>query len=144
MSRQEAVAPGETVRSGDLEAVVVDVDLDAADAVLAMSDFPEPPAAGNRFVLITVRVRHAGEGDETLRASSGDFKITGSKNTLYDGFNEHSCGFIDGELSEELFAGGEAEGLVCFQVPSDETSLILVLNPFFSFEDGDRRFMALE
>ena len=96
-------------------------------------------------MLITVRVRHAGEGAETLQVSSGDFKITGSRNVLYDNFSdEHSCGFIDDDLSGELFAGGEIEGSVCFQLAEDESDLILVVDPFFSFEDSDRRFIALE
>jgi uncharacterized protein DUF4352 len=143
-SREEAVPSGDTVRTLDLEATVIEMNLDATEEVLAQYEFAEQPAPGNRYVLITVRVRHAGGGPETLTVSSSDFKITGSGNILYDNFNDHSCGFIDGELRGELFAGGELEGHVCFQVPQSETALILVADPFFSFEDSDRRYLALE
>lgn len=143
-SRDEAVAIGDTVASGDYEATVLGVDLDAADDVLALNEFNDPPRSGQRFVLATVRVRHAGTGSETISVSSSDFKLTGSANVLYDSFGDASCGFIEGEIAGEMFPGGEIEGTVCFQVPQDETSLILVAQPFFSFDDGDRRFLALE
>ncbi len=143
-SREEAVPVGDSVRSVDLEATIVEADLDATEQILARYEFADPPATGNRYVLLTVRVRHAGEGSETIVASSSDFRITGSRNILYDGFSDNSCGFIEGELQGELFSGGEVEGLVCFQLPQDEVDLILVLHPFFSFEDSDRRYLALQ
>jgi hypothetical protein len=143
-SREDAVAIGDSVRSGDLEITALDANLDAEDAVLALSEFNDPPRPGYRFVLIDVRVRHAGDGAETISVSSGDFRLTGSENVLYDGFGDSSCGFFDGQVQGEMFAGGALEGTVCFQVPEDETDLILVAQPFASFDDEDRRFIALE
>jgi hypothetical protein len=144
-SRDEAVALGETVRAGDLEVTVLDADLDAAEAVRAQNEFNDPPRPGNRFVLVRVRVRHVGDGEETIQASTSDVKLTGSRNVLYDNFGDASCGaFLEGELRGEMFPGGTLDGLVCFQIPRDETDLILVAQPFFSFEAGDRRFLALE
>jgi hypothetical protein len=43
-----------------------------------------------------------------------------------------------------MFPGGELEGFACFQVPEDDTGLILIVQPFASFDDEDRRFIALE
>jgi hypothetical protein len=145
MSRAEAVDLGETVETSDLAVTVVDVNLDAAAQVIGDDEFASTPEAGNRFVLATVRVEHVGAGEESIDVSSSDFKVTGSGNVVYDGFaDDSSCGFIDGEVDGELFAGGETEGFVCFQVPSDETDLILIVQPFFSFEDEDRRYLRLE
>jgi hypothetical protein len=138
---------GTSVQTGDAEFTVVGADLDAESEILAQSDLADPPAAGNRYVLVTVEVSHVGsaDGDESLDVSSADFKLTGSGNVIYDGFDEDtSCGFIDGEISGEIFPGGEVEGYVCFQVPESETDLILIAQPFFSFEDEDRRYLRLE
>jgi hypothetical protein len=143
-SRQDAVEIGETVRSGDLEVTVTTVNLDAEEEVLAMSEFNDPARAGHRFVLVDLRVRHAGEGSDTISVSSSDFKLTGSANVVYDSFGDGSCGFFDGDIQGEMFAGGELEGFACFQVPEDESDLILVVQPFASFDDEDRRFIALE
>jgi hypothetical protein len=143
-SREEAVEIGETVMAGDLEVTVTGANLDAEEEVLAISEFSDPPRAGQRYVLARVRVRHAGEGPETISVSSSDFKITGSANILYDGFGDSSCGFFDGQIDGEMFPGGEIEGTVCFQIPVGEGGLILVAQPFVSFDDEDRRFIALE
>jgi hypothetical protein len=144
-SRDEAVALGEPVRASDLEVTVLDADLDAAEAVQSQSEFKDPPRPGNRFVLVRVRVRHVGEGEDTIQVSTSDVKLTGSRNVLYDNFGDASCGgFLEDELGGEIFAGGTLDGFVCFQIPRGETDLILVAQPFFSFDDGDRRFLALE
>ena len=143
-SREEAVAIGETVRSGDLEVTVTEVNLDAEDEVRAANEFAEPARPGRRFVLVQLRVRHAGEGSDTISVSSSDFKLTGSGNVVYDAFGDASCGFFDGDIQGEMFPGGELEGSVCFQVPDAETGLILIVQPFASFDDEDRRFIALE
>ncbi len=143
-SREEAVPPGKTVQASDLEVTLLDADLDATEAALAQNEFNEPPVAGSRYVVMRVRVRHAGAAPDTVQVSTSDFKLTGSRNVLYDGFGDTSCGFIDGEIGGEMFLGGELEGIVCFQIPQDETHLILVAQPFVSFEDADRRFLALE
>jgi hypothetical protein len=92
-----------------------------------------------------VRAEHIGDGEETISVSGSDYKLTGSSNVVYDTFEqETSCGFFTGEISGEMFPGGSVEGDVCFQVPEAESALILIVQPFFSFEDGDRRFIRLQ
>ena len=143
-SRAEAVPLGESVSAGDLEVTVVSFNPNAEATDLGPG-VSEPPAAGRKYVLVTVRVRHAGEGEETVDVSSSDYKLTGSNNVVYDGFDDlTSCGFVESELRAELFPGGEAEGQICFEVPEDETDLILIVQPFFSFEDEDRRYLRLD
>lgn len=143
-SRGEPADPGAPVESGGVRVRVVNIDLDAADRLDEISDFPETPEAGMRVVLLSVRAEHAGgDGDETVRVSESNFKLTGSGNVLYDTF-DHGCGFVDGGIDAEMFAGGSTEGLVCFTVPSNESNLILVFEPTFSFDGGERRYLALD
>ena len=93
-----------------------------------------------------VRIRNAGSGEDTLDASEGDFGMTGSANVLYEPYDDKSsCGFLTQDrLQAKLFPGGSAEGNVCFQVPSDEQDLLLVVSPFISFKGSDRRYLALQ
>jgi hypothetical protein len=142
-SRADAIPLGESVTSGDLRVTVTGVNADAASEIMAQDDFVDPPAAGNRYVLIDLHVEHAGSGEETLSVSGGDFELTGSRNLVYDNF-DNGCGFYSGEVDGEMFPGGALDGSVCFEVPADETGLILILAPFFSLDDEDKRFLALE
>lgn len=144
-SRSEPAPLGSAVTIGDMRITVVSADLNADLA--AVSEFEPTPVAGRRAVLVRVRVEHTGEAssDETVDVSESMFSLTGSGNVVYDGFSEdESCGFLADGIDAELFAGGSAEGDVCFQVPEDETGLLLIVEPAFSFADGDRRFLALE
>jgi hypothetical protein len=144
-SRSEPAPLGSAVTTGDMRVTVISADLDADLA--AVSEFEPTPVAGRRAVLVRVRVEHTGErsSDETVEVSGSMFSITGSGNVVYDGFSEdESCGFLADSIDAELFAGGSAEGYVCFQVPEDETGLLLIVEPSFSFGNEDRRFLALE
>ena len=144
--RAEAVALGGAILTpSGREVRVLDVDNDAWPAVEAENSFNDPPKAGKRMVLIAVEVTNRSTQDETISASVGDFSLTGSNNAVYDPYDEDStCGIIPDELRGELFPDGAASGNVCFQVPEDETGLILIVDPFFSFDQSDRRYLALE
>ncbi|MBI5290178.1 MAG: DUF4352 domain-containing protein [Chloroflexi bacterium] len=145
-SRSEPAALGEPVDSGDLRITVLSADLDAADKIADLSDFPSTPIPGRRTVLARVKVEHIGTNpDETIQVYESDYKITGSKNVVYSSFDDGtSCGFVKDTLQGEMFPGGELEGYVCFQVPEDETDLLLISQPSFTFGDTARRFYALE
>ncbi len=145
-SRAEALPLGGSILTpSGLEVRVLDVDRDAWPAVEAENSFSDPPKPGKRMVLITVEVANRSTQDETVSVSVGDFLLTGSNNAVYDPYDEDSaCGIIPDELRGELFPDGAASGNVCFQVPEDETGLILIVDPFFSFDQSDRRYLALE
>jgi hypothetical protein len=144
-TREEALPVGETVETAGLRVTVLDIDNDA-DATLAdLDEFPATPVPGARSVLIRLRVEYVGDsGDDTVQVWENDYKLTGSNNVVYDSFGDASCGFLPDRIDAELFPGGEIEGYVCFRVPEDETDLILVVDPFASFDDDDRRFLRLE
>ncbi|MCH8065670.1 MAG: DUF4352 domain-containing protein [Chloroflexi bacterium] len=145
-SRAEALPLGDSILTpSGLEVRVLAVDKDAWPVVEAENSFNDPPKPGKRMVLITVEVANRSTQDETVSVSVAEFSLTGSNNTVYDPYDEDSaCGIIPDELRGELFPDGAASGNVCFQVPEDETGLILIVDTFFSFDQSDRRYLALE
>lgn len=145
-SRSDPAALGTSVQtSNDLEVRVSEVDLDGWALVQTENSFNDPPLDGRRMALVTVSVTYSGTGDETVFVSSSEFSLTGSRNVVYDSFdNDAYCGAIPDELNGELFSGGTLEGNVCFQYPEDETDLILIVEPTFLFDSSERRYLALE
>jgi hypothetical protein len=149
LTRSEPAAYGTAVRSGDYEVSIISVDLDAGDtlrrAAATESVFRATPVPGRRPVLVRVSVRNVGAGDATIHVSPNDFGLTGSNNQLYEPYSdETSCNFTPDEIDAKLFPGGSAEGNVCFQVPEDESSLLLVLTPLLTFDRQARRYLALQ
>ncbi len=145
-NRAEAVPPGDAVLTPDgLEVTVTDVDDDAWPLIESESMFNEQPAEGNRMVMISVSVTNRATAEESQQVSSGDFLLTGSNNSVYEPYSqETSCGQIPDEIQAELFPGGATTGNVCFQIPEEETDLILIAEFAFSFDQNDRRYLALE
>lgn len=145
-TRAEAVAIGTTVRTVDAEVTVLSVNLDARDVIARASSFPSTPEAGNRYVLVRLRAKAVGSGEETINVADSNFSMTGSGNKVYEPYGDGtSCGFdVPDELNAKLFPGGEAEGNVCIQLPRSERGLILIFEPQFSFNNKGRRYLALE
>lgn len=145
-SRSEPAEIGEAVDIDNLRITVIEADTDAYARLDELSEFDSTPTPGRRVVLARVRVEHIGEdaGDETVQVYESDFKVTGSSNVVFDGFEQDaSCGFYDDTISGEIFSGGVVEGWFCIQVPEDETDLLLIASPGFSFDDN-KRFFELE
>lgn len=65
---------------------------------------------------------------------------------LYEAYDDKSfCpGILPDRLQGNLFPGGSTEGDVCFQVPADETGLILTISPSFGFNTNERRYIKLQ
>ncbi len=145
-SRREPAPLGSSVQTpNDLEVRVSEVELDGWPLVQAESSFNDPPLEGRRMALVTVSVTYSGTGDETVFVSSSEFSLTGSNSIVYRSFDDGVyCGSIPVQLNGELFSGGTLEGNVCFQYPEDETGLILIVEPTFSFDSSERRYLALE
>lgn len=145
-SRSNPATLGTSVQTpNDLEVSIAIVDLDAWPLVQAENQFNEPPLEGSRMVLVTVSVTYSGTGDETVSVSSNEFSLTGSRSVVYRSFDDGVyCGSIPEQLDGELFSGGTIEGNVCFQYPEDETDLILIVEPTFSFDSSERRYLSLD
>ncbi len=121
-----------TVDNDKWQVTVVRTNFDAWLAVKAANQFNDPPAANEKMVLVTVRVKNVSKSSDAENIDDFSFAMTGSRNQLYTPYSEKtSCGVIPNELDANLFAGGETEGNVCFKVPSDETGLLLVWDSNF-------------
>ena len=126
--------------SNGIGMVVTGILEDAWPVIQAENSFNDPPEAGKRFYLISVALAYPA-GSESVNVASHDFGLIGDNRLVYSTF-ENSCGVIPDGLSAELFAGGKAEGNICFQIPNDESGLVLIHQPGFGAEG--RRFLALD
>lgn len=118
---------------GGWQITILEVNPDAWPVVQAASSSNLPPEPGNGMVMIrlgTTNVSASGLG--LLNAIS--FYLSGSSNQLYDTYSDVSdCGMIPDKLAEEYFQGSSGEGNVCFEIPLDETELLLL---YQHAEDG--------
>jgi hypothetical protein len=120
---------------------VIDFNPHAWPVVQAENMFNDPPAPGNRMVIVRVSVTNAAAPDEPAWISDADFYLVGSNNVLYETFGEDSrCGVIPDNLADELFRGGTAQGNVCFQIPDAEIDLRLI----YEYAWGENLFFAVE
>lgn len=144
-TREAPAALGSLARLGDWLVRVTAVDPDAADQLLADDSFLDPPADGNRYVLIEVEGTYVGEDSGNLW-SNFFYSAVGGSNVAYDEFDD-SCGFIDGDLSTlgEAFPGGTVRGYECFEVEGpDAADLLMYIEPGgFGFGEDERLFFAL-
>jgi hypothetical protein len=114
------------------QVIVLDLNPDAWPVVLAENQFNDPPAPGNRMVIIRVGVTNVSVEDEPGAIFSSLFYFTGSRNIVYSTFGELSrCGLIPDELYGKLYRGSYVEGNICFQIPVDETDLRLLYEYFW-------------
>ena len=138
------LSAGEVLQGSDgTEIRVLGIVGDARQQVAEESELNDPPKEGNRFYLISLKVSFP-SGKDSITVRYIDFSLIGDGRVVYDPF-DHSCGSlptIPDELRGEIFPGGELQGNVCFEIPKDESGLILIHEPFFGA--GERRFLSLE
>lgn len=109
--------------------------------VQAANQFNDPPAEGMEYVALKVHVQNIGTEDIAEQIDGSYFSTTGSANTVYD---NPSVVDPDPALDAYLFPGGETEGWVVLQVAKDETGIMVIFEPLFTFSNEDTRFMYLE
>jgi hypothetical protein len=105
-------------------------------AVLAENMFNDKPKAGRQFFIINVTVSYRGKGSDSP-FSGLSFYALGRSNVAYDESGD-SCGVVPKELDsfKKVFSGGTISGNLCFSVKrSDAASLLLMVEPSFSFDD---------
>lgn len=102
-----------------------------ANALIADANmFNGAPAEGSEYVLVTVKVTNISTEDKAENVMLATYiRLTGSRNQLYD-----MASVVEPvQLKGDVFPNGSVEGQIAFEVPSDETNLIFVLNESFSF-----------
>lgn len=127
------------------ELTVVGFTDDAFSLVEAENSFNDPPEAGYKMIIIRVRAKNVSADDPADFDASFALRLVGSENVGYSTF-ERSCGVIPdsfSDLSSSVFAGGEVEANICFQVLENETDLAL-FTEFFLGDDDDSRWFAVQ
>jgi hypothetical protein len=142
-SRTNAVKLGQSGRvENTWELTVLSVNRDAWPVVQKESTFNDPPAANEKMLLITLRAKNIATKQNPENIDTFSLSLVGSRNQLYDSYSSRTnCGLIPNELDADLYPNGQAEGNVCFKVPSDETGFVLVWQGFLS---SDLTYFALE
>jgi hypothetical protein len=112
------------VIAGRMEAQVVEVNLDAEEAVLQESALNEA-TPGKDMVLITLLIENVGDGP--LDAFFDPyFYLIGDNEVEYDEFDP-SCGLVPDELEGELAPGDSLQGNVCVQADEDDSGLVFFI-----------------
>ena len=112
----------------------------ATQQVLDENMFNDKPAAGRQFFMINVKLTYVGKGSSSPY-SGLTLKALGRSNVAYDYSDD--CGVTPNELDDfkKVYSGGSISGNVCFSVKkSDVSSLLLLVEPGFSFDDTERFF----
>jgi hypothetical protein len=116
---------------------ILNVNPDAADAIIAENQFNEPPPAGSTFTLVTVALGYFGLEDPKTTFET-TISAVGASNVELSG----TCGVVPQELNTfgEMFSGGVVQGNICFvTTPEDAASLqVYGSGDFFG---GDAVFM---
>ena len=112
---------------------------DAWDALLAASEWNDPPSDGFEYVLVKIATERTGD-NEAKEIGSVDFDITGSEAVLYE---SPWLTNPDPELDAELLPGGTTEGWLSFIAREGEEDLILVYDEVWEWDD-EPLYFALE
>ena len=112
---------------------------DAWDALLAASEWNDPPSDGFEYVLVRIATERTGD-NEAKDIGSADFDITGSEAVLYE---SPWLTNPDPELEAELLLGGTTEGWLSFIAREGEEDLILIYDEAWEWDD-EPLYFALE
>lgn len=111
----------------------------AAQAIRDANQFNAEAAPGREYLLVRLNVKSAHPDRESHRIRGGDFRLVGARRMEY-----LSGGVVvpDPKLDAELFAGGEVEGWVVFEIDRGEDQLILIWD-LLDDTRSDRVYVAL-
>ena len=146
-SRDNAVPRGTSLLVPEgWELTVVDFTDDADSLVQAENQFNDPAEAGYKKIIIRVRAKNVSAEDDPADFDARfALRLVGSENVGYSTF-ERACGVIPdsfSDLSGSVFAGGEIEANICFQVLENETDFA-IFTEFFLGDDDDSRWFAVQ
>ena len=126
--------------AGGVAVSVLSANTDADKIIAEASDFNSPPAAGNRYVIVRVRVENkTGYEGRSVEIGKEDFGIVTSSGWIIRGGTTNyfhqplHCGIVPDELDADLSNDETQDGNLCFEVPIEEIDgLSIFYNPFFS------------
>lgn len=145
-SRDNPIPLGQAARVEGWTIRVLDVDFDAADAVMAENQFNDPPQPGHAFVLATIEATlEEAEEDTGTFWIDMTLKVVGESAVAY-GQSDPGCGVIPDELynAPEVFEGGTISANTCWSVPeTDIGTIAMFVEPSFNFGDEPPVFFSL-
>jgi hypothetical protein len=112
---------------------------EARGALLAASEWNDPPPDGFEYIVVRIAVERTGDS-EAKEIGSVDFGLTGSEAVLYE---TPWLTNPDPELEVELLPGGTAEGWLSFIAQEGEKDLLLVYDEAWEWDD-EPLYFALE
>jgi hypothetical protein len=109
--------------------------------IAAANMFNKPAPEGMEYVLVKLYVQNSRQsGNDAGGIGNGDFKVTGSRHTLYRNPFAVPPSPI---LRAEVYPGGEIEGWAVFMVHEGEDKLVLVFDELVDYDRSNIRFLAL-
>lgn len=140
-TRSNPLAVGTTAVIGDWKVTVTGVDTNADDAVAKANQFNDPPAEGNRYVLVSVDATYDGEESGTFWVDVTS-KFYGGGGNTFDG----ALAAVKNPISDagETFPGASISGDMVFEVPADQIDDGAVILEAFTFGDTARTFWAVK
>lgn len=121
----------------DLEAIRGD---EAYARLLAANQFNNPAPAGMEYILVNLRVRYMGTGGAPQTVNNFWLRSTGDARIRY---NWPVIVLPQPALDAELLPGAEVSGWGAVLAQQGEENVLLIFEPWLSFEDGDELFIAL-
>lgn len=138
MAYENPVPVGKPVATdNDFEITVLGIKRDAWQEIEQANMFNQPAREGYEYVLVHTQVKNLGSEDETQQVASYEFRLTGS----YGVIRSSTSVVINNELEGEMFGGGILEGQLVYEIPRDETNLILIYDPGIAVSP---RWLAIE
>lgn len=129
---------GAVVADNDIEITVLNV-MRGAWSEVQQANRGDLLRKGYQYVLIQAQAKNLGPADKIKEIGTSDFHVTGSRGVIYGyGFHRSCAGK---PFRGEFFGGGTIEGELVFEVPEDETNLILIYDPGV---ESTSRWLALE
>jgi len=119
----------ESLTRDGLKIDIAGINYNAWPLIKAHNYLNDPPLDGMTMLLITLRVTNvAGAPEEPVKLWDSDFKLVGSRKTMYETY-QVSCGVIPDELNGVVAPGHFFDANICFQISTDETDFQLIYAP---------------
>ena len=134
---------GSIVTNEDWEMTVTDVIIgdEAWDILLEANQFNDPPANDTNYILVKIKVRHIGGGDEPVDMSSYHVRLLNGEHEEYD-----TPVLVEPvpRFDFDLYPGAEAEGWIAFAGFKDDSGFMLRFNPEYSSNSPEIRYLSLD
>lgn len=143
-SESDPAPLGSAGLTGQYLITVTGVNADATDYLMEADSFNEPPAEGNRFVLVSVSLTFLGDGiaDSAVELS---YDGIGESGTEY-GTSADSCGIVPNDEHDngDLFTGSVANYNICWEVSGEDADTLMLQITSYGDFSGESVWFGLQ